>query len=332
MPELQSLVGQKFAFASGRTGVLQQLLLTSSDRDRLLGAKDLSDAEQILTELKFTSVIDQGLRKSDDILNALSHWVRNEVEQMSPESSRPTFSVLWLEEDAPLLSYELKAFHGLTSATSKEPTTGMTAYDPEELKALVQQNATGRLPSHLANFVREMKKAADWKPEEIDAKVAQYIADLQQKLARTSGSTLVQKYVEHKIDLTNIRTALRLKEEQADLSVFLSGGTLNLKKIAGNAEAIAKAVEQSALPNNIADAIRSATDLELALAKVTADDIAHMWNVPLSIEPLFAFAALGSSQIKLIRALTIGKRASLSPQEIKDMLPPFLSASHYVLS
>ena len=334
MSELSSLVGQKFAFASGRTGVLQQLLLTASDRDRLLGSKDLREAEQILTEIKMSSIIDQGLKKADEILEAVSQWVRMEVEQMSPEASRPTFHILWLDEDAPLLSYLLKKHHGLTSQISQEPTSGMNTYDPEELYALMEEDSGqgGMLPGHLISFVREMKEKRDPKPEEIDASVSQYVADLQRKLAGASGSHAIQRYVTHKIDLTNIRTALRMKDTEADLSVFLEGGTLTLQKIAGNSEAIAKAIEKSDLPNSIASAIRSDDGLEHAIAQVTADDIAHMWNIPLSIEPLFAFAALAHMQLKLLRALIIGKRAGLSPQEIKQMLPPFLSASHYVLS
>ena len=331
MSGLSAIVGQNFAFASGRTGVLQQLLLTASDRDRLLGSKNLQEAEQILTELKMSSPIDQGLKKADEILQAIAEWAREEVEQMSPASSRPTFHILWLDEDAPLLSYLLKKHHGLTSEISQQPQSGMTTYEPEQLHALMEGNP-GRLPGHLVSFVREMKEKRDLRPEEIDADVSQYVASLQQKLARASGSTAIQRYVTHRIDLTNIRTALRLSETEADLSVFLTGGTLELRKIAGDSDAIAKAIERSELPNSIASAIRSGDGLAQALAQVTADDIAHMWNIPLSIEPLFAFAALAHAQIKLLRALTIGKRAGLSPQEIKTMLPPFLSASHYVLS
>ena len=332
MPEFASLVGQNFAFASGRTGVLQQLLLTATDRDRLLGAKDLPEAEQILTELKMTNPIDQGLKKADEILNAVAEWVREEVEQMSPESKRPTFHILWLQEDAPLLSYLLKKHHGLTSEIAREPESGMTTYDPEQLYGLLEGNP-GQLPEHLVSFVREMKEKKDLTPEAVDAEVSQYVTDLQLKLARASGSALIAKYVVNRIDLTNIRTALRVDSKQSTVnrSALLSGGLLNLEKAIGDADAVAKLIEMSSLPNAIADAIRSEGDLELALAKVTADDIAHLWNVPLSIETLFAFAALSSSQLKLLRALTIGKRAGLSPQEIKQMLPPFLSASHYVL-
>jgi len=86
MSALQSVIGQHFAYASGRTGVLQQLLLTASDRDRLLGAANLPEAESILTELKLTNPIEQGLKKSDEILLAIGAWVREEVEIMAPES------------------------------------------------------------------------------------------------------------------------------------------------------------------------------------------------------------------------------------------------------
>ena len=135
--------------------------------------------------------------------------------------------------------------------------------------------------------------------------------------------------------MANIRIALRLREENADDSVFIQGGSLDLKRLAGNLEGIVKAIERSHLPFSLGEAVRksadSPNDLELALSEVTASDIAHMWNTPLSIEPVFAFAALAQSQVALLRALVIGKRAALDPQSIKQMLPPFISASHYVL-
>jgi len=69
--------------------------------------------------------------------------------------------------------------------------------------------------------------------------------------------------------------------------------------------------------------------IEQGCSEVIASDIARMWNVPLTIDPLFAFAALTISQLRLLRVLLIAKRNGLSPQEVKKVLPPFLSASHY---
>ena len=336
MSELTSIIGQQFAFASGRIGVLQQLLLTASDRDRLLGADGIRETEQILTELKITNPIDQGLKKADDILPACSRWMRQEVERMSPLHRRPVFHILWLEDDAPRLSFLLKKHHGFSSPHASIAEESFGAYDAEALTALVEENTVSTtLPEHVVTFIQEMKAMKPSRPQEIDRRVSHFVTSLQKRLARTSGSTLIADFVTHRIDLTNIRTALRLKDEEASLNVFLEGGSLDVKGLKGDAASIASTIEKSYL-FSIADSLRKSADdqnqLERELAHVTARDIATLWNVPLSIEPVFAFAALTFSQLKLLRALCIGKRAGLSPQDIKSMLPPFLSASHYVLS
>ena len=71
------------------------------------------------------------------------------------------------------------------------------------------------------------------------------------------------------------------------------------------------------------------SDIERMLSDIRAEDIGALWNEPLKLEPVFAFAATALTQLALLRALLIGKRAQLSPQEIKRLLPPFLTASHY---
>jgi len=335
MPEISSIVGQHFAFASGRIGTLQLLLLTQSDVDRMLGAHSGKEAEAILTELKLTSMIDQGIGKGEEILKAVGGWVRKEVESMSPLSKDPIFHILWLEEDAPLISYMLRNHHGLTSEISREPISGMTAYDPEALKALIEEGTEGTLPSHLIKFIKEMKNLSDITPQKIDASVAQFVANLQLKLARTSGSKEIRRYVSHRIDLINIRTAVRLlKEEMEDpQSLFLDGGTLNPKKLMSDLSQIVATVERSSLPVSLGEAVREGAEdtnvIEQGCSEVIASDIARMWNVPLTIDPLFAFAALTISQLRLLRVLLIAKRNGLSPQEVKKVLPPFLSASHY---
>jgi len=94
-------------------------------------------------------------------------------------------------------------------------------------------------------------------------------------------------------------------------------------------------IDRSSLSFTLTEDLLDLTDdpgaLERELAKVLASDIAHMWNIPLSIEPVFAFAALALSHLRLLRVLLMGKRNGLSPQEIKKLLPPFVSASHYVI-
>jgi len=330
---MEPMIGQKFAYAYGRTGVLQLLLLKQSDVDRLLGARDRNETEKILTELKLTTQIDQGISKGDAILQALRSWIRREVEQMSAPAKRPVFSILWSQGDEALLCYLLKEKRGLTSAVSTEPETSLTAHDPEELRAFVAEGIEGQLPSHFVKFVRELQEKPDLTPQEIDHAVTQFFALLRLRLARSSGSRLIKQYVQHTIDLQNIRTALRAYEEEERSAALLEGGEIAPDKLRGNRESVLAAVNRSSLPYELSESIERAGDDPIALERTCADvlagDITRMWNVPLSIEPLFAFAAIALSNITLIRTVLIGKDSGFSPQEIKKMLPPFIAATHY---
>lgn len=310
--------------------------MTQSDVDRLLGAHSVKEVEKILTELKLTSTIDQGISQGYAILNAIGSWMRGEVEQMCPASRQATFRILWLEGDAPLLAYLLKKNHNLNAETSREPLPAFTAYDPQTLESLVMEGIENGLPEHLCTFVREQKALQNPTPRDIETAVAQYISNLQLRLARTSGSHLVRTYVAHQIDLKNIRTALRLQNAlpQETIPHLLEGGTISCQQLAqGTTEGITVAIGRSDLgmlfPANLESILTDPIDFERSAAHIIALDIARMWNVPLSIEPLFAFAAITLSQLTLLRTILIAKMNELSPQEIKRILPPFLTASNF---
>lgn len=331
-------IGQEFAFAQGRIGVLKQSLLSQSDVDRLLGAHDKKAVEQIFTELKITNNVDQGIQKGDTMLVAIAGWMRSEVEQMTPQNKQVIFTILWLEGDAPVLAYLLKKHHGFVSEISVEPTPGFSAYNSEQLRALVERDETMEIPSHLVDFVHRIKAMENLTAKIIDTEVAQYVANTRLRLARTSGSKDILLYVKHLIDSSNIRTALRLRDSDASevLPYLLEGGTIKKEDLAKSQADILKTMKKSGISYQLSDLLAQNTidvnAIEQALTYIVSEDIARMWNVPLSIEPLFAFAAITSLQIKLLRMILIGKRNELTPQEIKAALPPFISASHYVLS
>lgn len=333
MSTFEPLIGQKFAYSYGRTGVLQQLLLTQSDVDRLLGAHDRNDIEKILTELKLTSMIDQSINKGEDILRILGAWIQNEIEQMSPAGKRPVFSILWLDGDSALLSYLLKKHFNLTAETGKEPKPAMTAYNQDALQTLVQEGKGSALPSALVAFVQKIRGLQSPTPQSIDTLTAQYFATLKLRLARTSGSTLIERYVQHSIDLTNIRIALREYSEEEKSASLLQGGEISTKALSSDKASLLRAVDMSSLPYELSTSITQIGEdpiaLERTCSNVLAKDIADMWNIPMSAEPLFAFAAIALSNIFLIRTILIGKGNDLSPQDIKKIMPPFISSSHY---
>lgn len=336
MNGLSSMIGQQFAYAFGRTGVLKQLLLTKSDMDRMLGAKDKKDAEKILTELPLTSQIDQGISNAEEILHALRAWIRHEVEEMVPPAKQPVFGILWSNGDQALLGYLLKRHGGHTSSISSKPETSLTAYDPEEIGAVFENKTAPGLPAHIVAFTLQWKeKAANATPREIDAAIAQHFADLHLRLARMGQSKRIERYVRHGIDVQNIRTALRSYDDRERATALLTGGSIAPENLHGNKKSVLDTVSRSPLSYALSEAIMAAGEdpvlLERACADVLATDVTDMWNVPMSIEPLFAFTATALSNVALLRSIVIGKNNGLAPQEIKRILPPFIPPTSYIL-
>ncbi len=336
MALLEASVGQHFAFATGRTAVLQQLLLAQSDVDRLLGSHDLAECERIMTELKLTSRLGALPENADALLAMLEQWVRKEADSMAPESKRPVFDILWMDGDLPFLAYFLKKHHGLTSPVSAKPERGVTSFDTALVETLVADgSAHASLPAALVAFVGQTKTLQNPAAASIDVLAMQYIADRQLALAKESGSKDILGYVRHRIDLTNIRTAVRLiNGGVGDVAPsLLKGGLMPVASFGSTQESLRAAVSRSPyyaiLGNDVFDLAKDAVLFERASARITAGDIGRMWSVPLTVEPAFAFAAIALAHIRLIRFIFIGKRNQLSPQEIKRVLPPFLPSTHY---
>ncbi len=332
MLRTSAVLGQHFAFAHGRSGVLQLSLLTQTDLDRLLGAHDRAEVQTILSDLPFTKLLDQSQRNPDHVIAALGAWVRTEVAAMVPEHKRAPFDILWWKGDAPLLAALLKERLGLTSDMSRRPTPSVTAHPSDAWARLVLESDPHALPAEETAFVQEMIASQASDPAEIDERVSVFRMEKSLRLAERSGSILLLRFVRHAIDVRNIRTALRLVAGSKDASQMLPGGTIDPKDLRGINGSIASLVRRSgfyALADRLEAPGITGSDIEQALSAIRAEDIELLWNHPLTIEPVFAFAAVALNQLSLLRAILIGKLSDLSPQEIKRLLPPFLSATRY---
>ena len=311
-----------FGFAYGRLGVLQQMLVSQTDVDRLLGTHDVKECKRAIRELSFTQNID---KESEALLQEVALWVQREVSSMAAGPSQAVFHILWLQEYAPTLMYLLKKQAGLLADEAQAPPALFEAYKEEQVLNLLERNIAGSLPQTLSalneQFKQDQKQGERSElPKIIDQRVAQFVADTQVELAKRSGSTLLIDYVTHQIDQQNIRTAARaVHHDGADVSQFIAGGSVSVRSwAAATNETLPNVIARSSVGMQVEDALSSPIELEKQLAENTASDIAKMWNVPLSIEPVFAFAALVLNHLRVLRVILIGKK-------LKQCYRPLLS-------
>ena len=322
---------QRFAYGHGRVGVLQECLLTEDDVHRLIMTRDASELARLIGELKINTYVEY-VHHPHRYINNVEKWLQRELRSMVDDAHAPVFDILWIKDDAALLSYLLKKKLGFTSALSTEPHVGATAFDPADLRLLVQGSDAPRAPAHLVTFVRQMTMNHALTPQAIDTRVAQFIAEEQLRLAR-HASPVITLYVAHHIDLLNIRTARRLRKDEKPTEHLLRGGEIDVTRFSLDRSTLTAIVRGSSLGATLAESIQEAEDssvaLERGLAKAIALDLARMRSAALTLEPIFAFGAIAQSQLKLLRTILVGKSAHLSVDELRRLLPPFLSASPY---
>jgi len=194
--QLPATLGQHFAYALGRLGVLESQLLKVTDIDRILGAGNAEEAVKMLRDIEFVSV-SESAETFLDVLNDSMKLLKENVEKMAPEEKHFIFNILWIDGDRAKISFDLKAKSNFTSDIAVEP-----------------------LPPVTTGFDVEFDEAFS-SPIDIDIAVAKACRDQMLSLAKRSGSRAILNYAELKTELEDARTALRSSEKtDMDAIVF----------------------------------------------------------------------------------------------------------------
>jgi hypothetical protein len=223
---------------------------------------------------------------------------------------------------------------GLTSSIAEKPLSTLSLCTEEDLRVFFN-DPTSHVP--MARELRSLKKtideAGDVSGKDIDAIVASWSASISLKRAKKYGSARIVAYVRHTIDLHNVRSYIRFRDDAS--KYMLQGGLLPLSTFRGNHTTFRMNLARTPYDFLVSDAMDRNDEewiaLELAIATLRTDDLHAMWNTTLGPEPVFAFFATILEQSAVLRALMIGKENGFAPQEIKRALPPLLTASHYSL-
>lgn len=319
--------GTTYAYAYGRIGTLQNLLLTEADRNRLLGADNGQDAASILTELNLSSLVDQGIKHAPALLAAIEQWLEREAYGMTPEHKRGALAILWMDSIAAKLSLALKQKQHLN--VQPDPLKDVLG-ETEEYAAwqeFIEKGQTSTLPAIAVQLLQRLPRIPT-SAREIDQVVHTAAADFSVAAAKRSGSKAIVEYVQNNIDCKNVLNYLRFTKQFAEY--FVPGGNIALSRFS-SVESLATAIDSISLSYRLSAALRNDArdEVEAICSDIRRNDLAHMWNTPLTIEPVFAFAATALNHINYVRNVIIGKYNDIDPQHIKQMLPAFMPASAF---
>lgn len=251
-----------FSYAAARVRALEPKLLDLSEVERMLGAKDAKEAYKILNDLDYAAhvgdieqvedfqrVIDAGLKDAKDVL-----------EKIVPDPR--ILDILFLPYDFHNLKTILK---GKLRGKSPEdiraqlldfgrvPVNAMEAFFYEKDHAVLP--LPEKITEAIKNAVNQAKAAFEKRgdPRAIDLMLDRELYELLARLAKETKNTFVIDFVKKWIDLSNLKTLLRIKwlGQEKDIEAahlteecFAQGGHLSAYKFKD-----ALGLDTHALPN-----------------------------------------------------------------------------------
>jgi len=200
-------------------------------------------------------------------------------------------------------------------------TDGVGTLPLATLETAIRDKDMMQLPAFLTEAVRDAEEA--YRDEGLLAAIDRVFDNAlwshSLAVAREAGNAFLVDYFQREIDLTNIRTFVRMKVAERDVAdlqtAFIGGGTIDLATFrtlfSEGLDVFARSLEYGRY-GGVAEAVREwssdrAFALELACDNVLLKAIEPAATIAYGIEPLVAFILKRTIEIKLVRAAIVAK-------------------------
>lgn len=319
---------RNFAYAVGRIRALETKLFDRVKLERLSEAGNLNEVLVALGESEYGSAI--GNLKNPNQFEAA----------LNAEMARVIKLVLDLADGAQELKvfvhrYDLQNIKLILKTKHDNPTglSHLGSWSPEWLIQKINDNDLTELPEAFRLGIDRAKAAfkATGDTQEIDRIMDGVWFDYGYQILKEGISSLLFKWWVAFIDLTNLRTFIRLRMIGSGFGelqrFFIDNGDVKLQDLKElwdqpNEKAaawIGNTNYSKVLPDGTGTLL-SLTQLEREFDNFLLEMIAPAKMISLGIEPLVGYLLAKENEVKLLRIILVGKANQLSNPEIKERL------------
>lgn len=326
--------GKQFTQVISRLRVLETRLLDKAKLDRMIDSDSADEAIKVLHETEYGNVMTNVKRAEDyeEMLSAELKRIYHEAYDMSPvkelvdimsmkytyHNAKVILKGMFLKED---FSYML---------------INMGRDDLQKMKTSIENSNfsdfNGNMRKALEEAISDFESKKD--PQRIDIILDKYMFEEMKDIAKKLDDKFVNKYIEALIDLTNIKSLLRIKKQKKGrdflLSVVIDGGKIdNDTLVALLNDATENILSKLAytdyvelLKNGVEDYIKnsSASLIEKLVDNYIMTIMKEAKFIPFGGEPLLAYIYAKETEIKVVRIIMVGKLNNISPEVIRERL------------
>ena len=219
-----------------RLRVLETRLLDKAKIDRMIDSNSAEEAIKVLQETEYANVMSE-VKRAEDYEIILSEELKRiyaEMYNMSP--SKELIDIMGIKYDYHNIKVILKGM--FLNKDLSELLIPVGVIEPSKLKSSIENRNLSELKNELAKAVEEAIKDFEDKkdPQRIDVILDKYMFEEMRTIAKNLKDAFVEKYVKALIDLTNIKTLLRVKKQNKGrdflLSVAIEGGSIDKEALA----------------------------------------------------------------------------------------------------
>lgn len=324
----------QFTQALSRIWVFETRLLDRTKIERMIEAPSAEEALKILNETEYSNILSKA-KRVNDYENILSYELKRVYELM--------YELCPVKDVVDLMSVKYR-YHNLKvllkgKFLSKDLSNLLIDLGIEDLKELKNiidldnfDDLKGYTKKAVIEVVKDFEENKD--PQKIDIIVDRYMFDEMKDIKKKLDYKFTDKLVLATIDLTNIRTLIRLKKQgqgrEFAAKVLISGGAIDkdtlISIINETPENIITKLSTTIYSDIIKEGIESFKESNSAslLEKLSDNYIMDLMKgarlVTFGPDRILSYIYAKETEIKIIRIIMVGKLNNISQEVIRERL------------
>lgn len=318
--------------AVSRTRVLEKKLLSRARIDRMIDAKDIEEVFKALNETEYSSAVSE-TKKGQEYEEILSKELQRVYATMREVTvDQIIVDLMALKYDYHNLKVLFK--EKLLNKDLSELYNPIGVVDFERVKECFLEGNHKDMEKEYREAIEAVAMDYEVKkdPQRIDIIIDGYYYKHLTKMAQESGIELFIEYVKDRIDFINIRSSIRLKKQEKEISFFedviIEGGNIDRKEILYSLNDSIENMIHKFRNYNISPGLtkglesyketKQLSDFEKYMDNYLMDLNKPSKHVNFGPEPIFSYIAAKESEIKTLRMIMVAKMNHISPDVIRE--------------
>lgn len=317
-----------------RLRVLETRLLDKAKIDRMIDGDSANEALKVLQESEYANVM-TGVKRAEDYEVVLSKELKRVYELMYDASpSKSLIDLMSIKYDYHNIKVLLKGIFLKKDLSDMLIPVGKI--NLSLLKHSIDNDNMADLPSAMRIGIEKTKEVFEGTkdPQQIDIILDNAMFEEMREIAKELDDRFVDKYVSALIDLTNLKTLLRVKKQNKNRDflqeVIINGGAIDEDTLVALLNDAPENISNKLAFTNYNEIIKigiedyTKTDSASLLEKLVDNYIMDMMKeakfIPFGVEPILAYVYAKETEIKVIRIIMVGKLNNISGEVIRERL------------